>query len=358
MKCEAKGRGEAIALIIVLVVILVLAVLVGGFAYSMKVETTLARNSSYDHDLEWLGRSGVELARYVLAQQMEPCDALNQKWAGGPGGLSETNSALAGISLQDVELGAGRFSVRIADQERKVNINLADLATLQRALSLMGADAGNYSAVVDSILDWIDPDDDPHISGRESDYYAHLEPQPYLCKNGPLDDLSELLLVYGVTPEMYWGPAGTNTALRPSALSPSGRLALPEQEQPNYRIGFVGLFSTLSARAINANTASETALQLVPGIDENIALSIVRARAGPDGVDGTEDDLPFRSAQEIPIPRVNPSATGNLASYLSVRSFAFEVTVDAEIGGAKRQFKAMLWRGRPQDVQVLYFYAN
>jgi len=85
MKCLHPRRPAGIALIIVMVVILVLAALAGGFAYSMKVETTLARNASYDHDLEWLGRSGVELARYVLAQQLEPCDALNQKWAGGPG---------------------------------------------------------------------------------------------------------------------------------------------------------------------------------------------------------------------------------------------------------------------------------
>jgi len=356
MKCLHPRRPAGIALIIVMVVILVLAALAGGFAYSMKVETTLARNASYDHDLEWLGRSGVELARYVLAQQLEPCDALNQKWAGGPGGLSETNSALAGISLQDVELGSGRFSVRIVDQERKVNINIADQATLQRALSLMGADAGNYSAVVDSILDWIDLDDDPHISGRESDYYAHLEPQSYLAKNGPLDDLSELLLIYGVTPEMYWGPAGTNAAARSLASAPRNRRNGPEQL--GYRAGFVDLFSTTSTRAINPNTASEIALQLVPGVDENIALSIVRARAGPDSVDGTDDDLPFRSAAEIPMPRGNPGAAGSLASYFNVRSFTFEVTVDAEIAGAKRQFKALLWRNSPRDIQTLYFHQN
>jgi type II secretory pathway component PulK len=356
MRCQTGRPQAGIALIIVMVVIIVLSIIAGGFAYSMKVETTLARNASYDHDLEWLGRSGVELARYVLAQRLEPYDSLNQKWAGGPGGLSETNNVLAGISLQDVELGAGRFSVKIVDQERKVNINLGDQATLQRALSLMGADAGNCSAVVDSILDWIDPDDDPHISGRESDYYSHLEPQPYVAKNGPLDDLAELLLVYGVTPEMYWGPAGTNAPVH--SLMPGPRNGMSAPEQPNYRIGFVDLFTTLSARAINANTASETVLQLVPGVDENVALSIVRARAGPDGVDGTEDDIPFRTTAEIPIPRANPSAAGSLASYLSVQSFGFEVTVDAEIGGAKRQFKAMLWRNSPRDIQTLYFHAN
>jgi general secretion pathway protein K len=356
MKRRTEGRQAGIALIIVLVVILVLAVIVGGFAYSMKVETTLARHAGYERDLEWLGRSGVEMARYVLAQQIEPCDSLNQKWAGGPGGLAETNSILADISLQDVELGAGRFSVKIVDQERKVNINLADQFMLLRALSLMGVDAGNYSTVVDSILDWIDADDDTHISGRETDYYSRLEPEPYVSKNGPLDELSELLLVCGVTPEMYRGSTPTNAGAYLLNLNSPASLGSPEQL--NYRVGFLDLFTTISARTINANTASETVLQLLPGVDGNIALSIIRARAGPDGVDGTEDDIPFRSPQEIPIPRSPQNVAGNPASYFSVRSFAFEVTVDAEIAGAKRQFKAMLWRNSPRDIQLLYFHPS
>ncbi|MCX6881604.1 MAG: hypothetical protein NTV12_03710, partial [Verrucomicrobia bacterium] len=63
-----KDRG--IAIIIVMIVIVVLSVLAGGFAYTMKVETKLARNSSYESDMEFLGRSGVELGRYVLAMQL------------------------------------------------------------------------------------------------------------------------------------------------------------------------------------------------------------------------------------------------------------------------------------------------
>src|ERR1051326_4846592 len=98
MRIQGQRNDRGIALIIVMMVILALSVLAGGFAYSMKVETKLARNSSYQSDLEWLGKSGVELGRYVLCQSLqvytEPWDALNQKWAGGPMG---TNEALADI---------------------------------------------------------------------------------------------------------------------------------------------------------------------------------------------------------------------------------------------------------------------
>ena len=58
--------------------------------------------------------------------------------------------------------------------------------------------------VANSILDWLDPDDTPRSDGAEDDYYSSL-PNPYHCKNGPLDSLEELLLVKGVTPHMLYG---------------------------------------------------------------------------------------------------------------------------------------------------------
>ena len=60
MKIPLHSAPRGIALIIVLISIVVLSVLATGFAYSMKVETRLARNANYDTELEWMGRSGVE----------------------------------------------------------------------------------------------------------------------------------------------------------------------------------------------------------------------------------------------------------------------------------------------------------
>src|ERR1035437_581196 len=79
----APRRSErGIALIIVMISIVVLTILAAGFAYSMKVETKLARNANSEAELEWLGRSGVEYARWVLANSLldptQPYDSLDQ----------------------------------------------------------------------------------------------------------------------------------------------------------------------------------------------------------------------------------------------------------------------------------------
>src|SRR5207249_7652640 len=53
--------------------------------------------------------------------------------------------------------------------------------------------------VADSILDWIDADDDPRPLGAETPYYLSL-PNSYIARNGPMKSIAELELVAGVDP--------------------------------------------------------------------------------------------------------------------------------------------------------------
>jgi len=353
-----------IALIIVMVSIIVLSVLAGGFAYSMKVETKLAQNTSYETELIWLGRSGVERARWVLGLQLaygnEPYDSLNQKWAGGPGSFTISNSPLAEIDLnQPIELGNGRItSIKIVDLERKANINLANDAMLQHALTLIGVDAVEASAIAGAILDWIDPDNATHAGGAETDYYLGCTP-PYVAKNGPIDDMAELLLIKGVTPEVFWGQLASERPI--PAFQAKDRMAVGlRPELSAYSIGLVDLFTPISSGRININTAPAAVLQLIsPLIDPLIAGEIIKLRAGPDGADGTEDDTPFRNPGElVNVPGLSRQAVENIMRICDVRSRTFEVTVDVEVAGYKRQFKAVLGRNSPQDIQVLSFYGK
>ncbi len=351
--CRSE-RG--VALIIVMLVITVLVLIAGGFAYSMKVETTLARYSNSDVEFEWLARSGVEMARFAVGQQLkvptEPYDSANQFWSGGH---NITNEIFQDMTLDNVPLGRGTFSVKIVDQERKFNINAADDTVLRLALGLVGVDAGQIPAIADSILDWIDPDDMPRINGTESDYYMGLNP-PYTAKNGPIDNLTELMLIRGITPEMYYGSAAVRP---PQPVSATGRaLTLQNRAATVYTNALVDMFTPISARLINLNTASPIVLQLVPGIDANMAEAIVRYRAGPDGVEGTEDDTPFRNAGELRnIAGFSPQAIQGAARIFSVRSAVYEATVSVDIGGVKREMVAMLLRNNsPNDVRVLFTF--
>ena len=359
MKAPHVTNDSGIALIVVMVCITVLSILAAGFAFSMKVETKLAMNANNESELLALGKSGVAMAQWVLAQQLtisqEPYDSLNQKWAGGPGSMMTSNSPLADVFMDNIKLGSGSFSLKILDNERKMNINMADPPLLEQAMRLIGVDAGDAAPITASILDWIDPDSGQRVGGTESDTYGSFDP-PYQAKNGPIDELNELLLIRGIGdfPEIYWG--GAITERLPSAFQKRLRLHTPGA-QPAFGVGLVDLFTPLSTGRLNLNTASQTTLQMIPYVDENIAARIIQCRSGPDGADGTEDDTPFRNPGEgLLCGGLSQAVVGQVQRYCDIRSRTFEVQVDAQINGYHRYFFATLTRNNQRDVQVLTFY--
>lgn len=355
--CGPNGAVSGIALIIVMISIFVLTMLAGGFALSMKVETRLARNANSETELEWLGRSAVECARWELAQQLmitrEPYDGLDQVWAGGQGGIGTSNSPLADFKHELTTPNGGMASWTIVDLERKMNINVANEALLQQGLTVAGVNAGDFTPIVNSILDWIDPDDNPRNQGAESEYYQSMDP-PYFAKNGPIDDLSELLLIKGITPELYLGGIATN--YQPGVFNPQNRLG-PQGGVPAFTVGLSNLFTPLSTGKININTASADVLQLVPGVPREAAEAIVGARSGED--DGSGLLGPYKNIGQIQrVPEVTPIIARQIQSVCDVRSYTFEVQVDAQMSGYHRHFVGIIGRppGNPRGIQVLNFY--
>jgi general secretion pathway protein K len=355
----SRASQQGIALIIVMISIMVLTVLAAGFAYSMKVETKLARNANSEAELEWLGRSGVEYARWVLANSMasptQPYDSLDQPWATGSGWLGPTNSPIAEVQ-NPFTLGSGTVTWKIVDLERKFNINAPEpilQQVLPQGLTLMGVSPGDATPIVNSILDWIDLDDQTHVEGAETDYYQGLDP-PYTAKNGPIDDISELLLIKGMTPQIYYGVSATN--YQPSYFSQQrNRFGRSAAALPGGAVGMTDLFTPLSDGKININTASAEVLQLIPGVDPIVAEAIVSGRSGED--DGSHLMGPYRTVNEVSrMPNIPPEMVGQLSQYCDTRSKTFRVQVDADVGGYKRTFFAVLGRNSPRDVQVLSFY--
>ena len=82
---------------------------------------------------------------------------------------------------------------------------------------------GMTEEAADSILDWIDEDDEARPNGAEVDYYSTL-PMPYAPKNAPLETVDELLLVKGVYPALLFGSDSNRNGVldgnepRPDAL--------------------------------------------------------------------------------------------------------------------------------------------
>jgi hypothetical protein len=86
-----------------------------------------------------------------------------------------------------------------------------------------------------------------------------------------------------------------------------------------------------------------------------MAAAIIRMRAGPDGVDGNEDDTPLRQPGGRDLINIGMSAQAaqSMSQFCDVRSSTFEVEILAEVGMSSRRYHAVLKRNGPKDVQIL-----
>jgi hypothetical protein len=206
MRCRRARSGEpqaGIALLLVVWLLALLTVIAGEFIASGRVKAAAEHNKQDD-------LRGLALA---LAGYRAAVAALDDKIVGlkldEDGTLLLYYQGLAdGMPAADNDepLGDdGTYSWRISDEDGLVNINKARRPVLENLLKQCGLGPGaERDTIIDSILDWRDPNREHHLNGAEEDYYRGLDP-PYSCKDGPFSVVEELLLVRGVTPALFAG---------------------------------------------------------------------------------------------------------------------------------------------------------
>jgi DNA uptake protein ComE-like DNA-binding protein len=210
-----KGvRCHGIVLVVVMVVVVMLSLAAYTFAELMLSEFRAAQVNLRQAQARALSDSGVEYLRDFLAQSPEVAQQ--------NGGRYNNSAVLQGLLLIDgtVPRDRGRFTVlspnvedgelngvRFGVQDESARLNLNALAAIEKAAAgsgrgLLLAIPGMTDETADSILDWLDEDDETREQGAEIDYYSGVG---YKCKNGPLDTIEELLLVKGITPDLLFG---------------------------------------------------------------------------------------------------------------------------------------------------------
>jgi type II secretory pathway component PulK len=86
------------------------------------------------------------------------------------------------------------------------------------------------------------------------------------------------------------------------------------------------------------NTASAIVLQALLNIDDQQVETIMSRRNGPDGIPGTEDDVPFRTIDEFfsSIGNLDQATRQQAQALVAVTSTFFTVKSTGEVGGVKR----------------------
>lgn len=234
-------RGQrGVALIVVLWIFIFLFVVAFEFSTAAREEAGAAHRFSEETAGYYLAVAGFERGVYDLLNRQRNAPGQSAK---------QTDDPFDGIWREE-RLGTGVLRVRLIDEGGKININRVTEATLRRIFTNLGLESMRRDILVDSILDWRDEDSLHRANGAESDYYQAL-PSAYTARNGPLDTVSDLLWIRGVSRELFFGSSE----------------AVGAPNEPQSAIALRGIFTVDSAMdRVNLRTADAPVIHAMTGI--------------------------------------------------------------------------------------------
>jgi general secretion pathway protein K len=316
---STESRQRGVALITVLLIVVILVAVVIELNRSSRADIYDAANLSDGIKLSYISKSGFYGAATLIAQSDQDYDTLRDDWA-----------RMEQISMQSSALFPDGYFIATAEDEggkiplnklvSGVEYNPAIKEMLARLLSQpeFALDERQVAGIVDSIKDWIDEDEITTDAGAESSYYSSLNP-PYRAKNAPFDCIEELLMVKGITKEIYYGT----------------------KEKPS----LAAYVTADSDGLININTAPAMVLRsLADGITPETADELARYRA-QEGVNLSGylwyKELPGMSGITIP------------PELLTVKSNYFKINSTGKINGMTKTTSGIVRRTDQKSVKII-----
>ena len=215
---STKNKERGFVLVAVLLIIAVLVAIIVEFNYESRVKLHLSDNFRYSSKALNYAEAGLAIAMATLKQN----DNI----------LYDERFSPLFLGKVQIPVESGYCTIFVNGESGKININALKTSNGQivrqrvdQMLKLI--DLLNYQyqeqspisySLIPAIIDWVDYDDEvtllPFIKreneGAEGKYYKDLI-DPYSCKNAPFDTLDELLLVKGMTTEIFYGRAGNES---------------------------------------------------------------------------------------------------------------------------------------------------
>jgi general secretion pathway protein K len=159
----------------------------------------------------------------------------------------------------------GEAVVRFESEAGRIDINQASDVLLATMLNSLQVDRETRNHIVDSILDWIDSDDIPHLYGGEVADYPPVAPgQDARPRNGKFLSVDEILLVRNMTPEIFFGSLAVDSVTGQYRKIPGLRDLITVK---------TGDFK------VDANEAPEVVLSALPGMNEQLVQQVVAERS-------------------------------------------------------------------------------
>lgn len=300
--------GLALFMTIVTLAFLVILVL----QFTQFTRTTAQETAHFRDGIKatFLAKAGAAMAQAVLlsdAKTEAGRDGYQDRWAQPVSSLPVRDGVLS-VSIADEQ---GKFNLNNFIHPEDSSIQEEQIRQLRRLFERLAIDPN----VTDSIVDWIDTDDDPRPFGAESTFYQGL-PHPYWPKNGTIENILDISLIKGMTDDMV------------ATIQP-----------------YITIYPLKGDEAININTAHPWVLEILnPQITPSLAQRIVQAR-------------PFHSIFDV--DRVGGmeeiSKELRLRKVYQIHSEWFSIQSEGRIHETVKVVKAVVNRQGTNNLQLVYY---
>lgn len=209
----------------------------------------------------------------------------------------------------------GSYQARLSGEAGRLDLNWlvagedpAKLEILRTYLENKGVDLNERDLMVDSLLDWVSPNVGLHRLNAPPETDDYHPPHTLLTQ---VDELKKVAGWADFTSQPGWDDDLT----------------------VNTRQG------------IDLAWASRDVLLALPGLTPDIVDRFLQLRQGPDGIDGTQDDVEFKAMSEIwTALGLNQQQAKQLEPYVAFKTPVFRVTSVGTAGKAKRTVQLVFRR--------------
>lgn len=202
---KRRQSDSGLALIAVLWILLLLSIMALGYSSSSRLRAVAAANQAEAIKQRYHKDSALVRGRYEYDKYQRNRTLFSRR---------DEIESLTGNVLElwypryepyFLETEHGTMAIQIRYEDGSLNVNAVSAELWDRVLEVCGiANDEQRAKIIDSVLDWIDADNLHHLNGVEMEHYMEQSPA-YYCKNNAIQVLDELLLVNGVTIELYYG---------------------------------------------------------------------------------------------------------------------------------------------------------
>lgn len=306
MMQRRQQKGSVI--IIVLWTAVLLTVLVTAMASKVRLSAkTVLHNQEASNN--WaLIMEAVNFAEMELMMERMPVPIGEEQERSDDGEIITPGYRFSGQVLSLEYEAAENIRVRIYDHSGKINLNRIPRRNMQllieKRLGGIDADPEQVQDLLAAWTDWTDLNDLEGLNGAERDYYLGLD-QPYIPRNNPeLDTVEEILHIRGFDELL---------------------------EGVNLDAAFTIYGNT---RTVNLNLATREAMQLLPGLDDELIETVIARRELEDISNRAEiaEFVPFENLQQLSAwIGTNTSNTSNIYSVFAYQELQPENNSEQEL---------------------------